>query len=492
MKYKTIFLLSILTLYLLSARLFALTLKEKVIFKGSPPDGYVLIAESVVPSPNLQHIGFVCRSKDKKTMVAVVDGKKTIEFSNIAKGYPHFSPDGKDFLILGKIKDKAYVLYNNKLSQGFDEIFKAQFTPDGKKIVFIAIQGGREFLIENGKPWKDYKAIAERISPVFSSDSKKIAIVALKDNGKSTISVNNKELGEYDLVLKPNFSPDSKHIAYPIKKNGKFSVVLDGKIIGGSYDEVKHIVFSPDSKHLAFVAKVGMNFFAVIDGKSSDKYQYVGTVIFSDDGKHWAYMAYENQKMFIVLDGEKGPKLDQIGPYFFSKNNDLLYMGVKNSKGAIFINNKPQKFYDSVGLPVVSNDGKHIAYRARSGKKWFLVLDKKEGKKYDFIRRPKFSNNGKHVAYIAVKNKKYFIVLDNIEGKKYPWTDFPYFSKDGNHMAYVASDGKNMFMVVDGVEAKEKFFGYLKGLPLLFHKNCITGQAIRLPGPKFYVVETCF
>ncbi len=120
---------------------------------------------------------------------------------------------------------------------------------------------------------------------------------------------------------------------------------------------------------------------------------------------------------------------------------------------------------------MVSSDGKHVAYRARKGKRWFIVLDGKEGKGYDFVRRPKFSNDGKHLAYIAVKNKKYFIVLDGVEGKTYTWTDFPYFSKDGKHITYVASNGKSTFMVVDGVEAKEKFLGFLKGLPLFFEKK---------------------
>ncbi len=86
--------------------------------------------------------------------------------------------------------------------------------------------------------------------------------MALKDNGKSTICLNNQELKEYDLVLKPHFSPDSRHIAYAVKIKDKYSVVMDGKIVGGSsYDEVKDIVFSADSKHIAFVGRINRDFF---------------------------------------------------------------------------------------------------------------------------------------------------------------------------------------------------------------------------------------
>lgn len=76
MKLKKIILLTLALTYLLTAKLYATTLKEQVFFKGTCPVGYSLIPASVVPSPDLKHIGFVCISKDKEKMIAVVDGKK--------------------------------------------------------------------------------------------------------------------------------------------------------------------------------------------------------------------------------------------------------------------------------------------------------------------------------------------------------------------------------------------------------------------------------
>ncbi len=470
---------------------FANKLKEEVIPLGSPPKGYELIPASVIPSPHLRHLGFVCVSRTKKSMIAIIDGKQSMAFDAIAKGYPRFSPDGKHFLLVGEKDHKAYVLLDKTLSRGYDLVYKAMFTPDGEDVVFIARDNNQEFLVVNGRPWKAYPAIAEKICPVFSPNSKKIAIIAEKPNKKSTLVVNNKELGEYDLVLKPVFSPDSNHIAYPVKIGTQYRLRLDNKFMGDKYDEIRDITFSPDSKNIAFVARQGKKFLLILNGQKQREALYIGQPIFSPDSKHLAYMEFKDKKMFIVLDNKPGPKLDQIGVYFFSPDNKLLYMGVKDKKGCIFINNNPQKFFDSVGLPVVSKDGKHIAYRARKGSKWFIVLDGKPGPSFELVRRPKFSPEGKHLAYIARENKHYICVEDNKPGKPYVWTDFPYFSKDGKHVAYVASNGKGTFIVLDGRESNKEFLGFLKGVPLIFSGHCVTGQALNLPGPEFFKVNVC-
>jgi Tol biopolymer transport system component len=109
----------------------------------------------------------------------------------------------------------------------------------------------------------------------------------------------------------------------------------------------------------------------------------------------------------------------------------------------------------------VSPDGKHFAYVARRGGKWFVVVDGKEGKEYDEIGEgtPIFSPDSKHFAYVARRGGRWFVVVDGKEGKEYDGIGKGtlVFSPDSKHLAYEAMRGGKSFVVVDGKEGKEYF-----------------------------------
>ncbi len=104
-----------------------------------------------------------------------------------------------------------------------------------------------------------------------------------------------------------------------------------------------------------------------------------------------------------------------------------------------------------------SEDCRHVAYRARNGKKWRIFRDGVAGKEYNEAHSQSFSPDGDHLAYLARLGEKYCVVLDGAEGEffnrivetsKQQW---PFvFSPDSARLAYVASREGKQCVVVDG------------------------------------------
>ena len=114
----------------------------------------------------------------------------------------------------------------------------------------------------DGVEGKEYDEI-EHIS--FSPDSKRVEFLA-KRNGKWLKVIDGVESPEYDSDgFGPTFSPNSKRVAYTGQRGEKPMAVVDG-IEGLPYDNVQPLVFSPDSKHVAYWAKRGEQWILVIDG----------------------------------------------------------------------------------------------------------------------------------------------------------------------------------------------------------------------------------
>jgi len=94
----------------------------------------------------------------------------------------------------------------------------------------------------------------------------------------------------------------------------------------------------------------------------------------------------------------------------------------EHGKAWLVVDDVKQTEYDGVGNPIFRNDGLHLAYAARSGKKTFLVFNGEEQEgKFDDVGDPVFSPNGKHVAFAAkIGNDEWTVVIDgNTEGIKY-------------------------------------------------------------------------
>jgi roadblock/LC7 domain-containing protein len=144
-----------------------------------------------------------------------------------------------------------------------------------------------------------------------------------------------------------------------------------------------------------------------------------GTLCFSPDGQRLAYKAADGigqavTSEFVVVDG------------------------------------KAQQRYTKVGAPVISPDGKRVAYWARSGSKEFLVLDGNEGPAFASVWPPVFSPDGSRVAYIAKLDKKRgVVVVDGVPGPAFEHPhEGPVFSADGR-LAYAEASGHKLVINVN-------------------------------------------
>ena len=239
------------------------------------------------------------------------------------------------------------------------------------------------------------------------------------------------------------------------------------------YDEVfsvnvnLHTYFSPDSKHVGYIARNGEKWIAVLDNRISHGYDEVGRDFFlSPDAIHLAYLARNGDKWQVILDdkpcGEfkQRPNLwDELRSHCEPGPNPQLAAESERKQRLREAATRAREQFDEVEInsPVLSADGKSLAYAARKGEKWFVVEGNKQSGGYDKARDLAFSHDGMHLAYAAQKGGKWFAVIDGWEGEQFDevrvlTTNFGIsaFSPDGNRVAYAARRGGKWFMVADG------------------------------------------
>ncbi len=132
------------------------------------------------------------------------------------------------YVIDGDSETEIYCLWS---SSGFPHIFgEPIFSPDGRKLAYVAKKGKNFSVVMNGKEGKLY----DRIDPLlFSPDSRKLAYVA-RERGKSFVVLDDEEGRPYGDIYgsrdaAPVFSPDSQKLAFVARKGGKEFVVIKDK-----------------------------------------------------------------------------------------------------------------------------------------------------------------------------------------------------------------------------------------------------------------------
>jgi len=371
------------------------------------------------------------------------------------------------------------------------------FSPDGRKVAYMAKEGGKWFVVVNNKTGKDYDSVGDLTStPIFSPDSKMVAYT-VREGEKNFVVINEEEGKAYGWIFDIIFSPDSKKLAYAAtgpKEKEAFLVV--GEKEGKNYDLVFSPVFSSDSQNLAYVAAESPQIagdimyyeknFVVVNDKEGKNYEVIPmnfptSLVFSPDGKKIAYEVQQNHEGFIVLNGIEDGTYKEYGPYdwvmwdpplVFSPDSKHFAFTGKNKEGNkrafVVIDGKENKAYNQVGVPVFSPDNTKLAYAAYiyipNASKWFMVINEKEGKAYeDIIGGPVFSPDSKQLGYIALENKKYFVVISDSggenykESERYDLTSLPVFSPNSKNFAYIVRKEGKWQVVVNGKESGKSY-----------------------------------
>jgi TolB protein len=192
------------------------------------------------------------------------------------------------------------------------------FAPDGRKMVYITVVGGREQLFVADADGANAVQITrddfDHEDPAWSPDGRKIAFVSLAGKGEVISMMNPDGSGAEALTpptvraIHPNWAPDSRHLAYctdddlaPPAKNDSEIDVIDlatrtiTRLISGGVNTYPS--YSPDGRRLAFRRILGeMNsevFIANADGSEARNLTshpaFDGWPSWSPDGRQIAF-----------------------------------------------------------------------------------------------------------------------------------------------------------------------------------------------------------
>lgn len=246
------------------------------------------------------------------------------------------------------------------------------------------------------------------------------------------------------------------------------------EVLGPVHQVRQYAAVSPEGLHYAYLSldREQEKLFMVRDGKESPRFKRLGKdLVFSADGKRFGHEAHTEEGSYYVIDGQTfGPYENARGQTirFGPDSNRLIFFVKKEGKWRLVVDGKEQAPLSdnyAKGSPILSPDGKRVAYHACLGE-WdtgehFVVVDGVEGPHYDRVSGLSFSPDSKHVVHKARKDDKWRVVLDGKEGPEYAdiGGSHPVWSPDGNSMAYEASlgpwkEGRHV-VVVDGVASPE-------------------------------------
>lgn len=136
--------------------------------------------------------------------------------------------------------------------------------------------------------------------------------------------------------------------------------------------------------------------------------------------------------------------------FAFSRNGrTVAYRTWIDGDDVVFTNDKRSELFDDADDPVVSPDGRVVAYFARRKDRAFVVAANRKGEDFDSVgdfhmmarRRPVLSPDGKRVAYQAMKGGEAYIVVDGLKSGPYFDVDDPTFSPNSVVVGYAANLG---------------------------------------------------
>ncbi|MEW6076920.1 MAG: hypothetical protein AB1724_03825 [Thermodesulfobacteriota bacterium] len=405
-------------------------------FLGKPSDDWQIFSDSIAFSPDMNHVAVAVITREG--MRVAIDDKMGETYSRIAKGYPVFSPSRNRAAYIAARGNQHFVVIDGKESAAYDSVCCLRFSPDGSYTAYIVQDKDKQHLVLNGNRMKAYDMIDIVFGPVFSPDSKKIVYVA-KNNAENNVRliVNGQESSPCDAITEILFSPDGKTVAY-IATRGKKQFVIRGAREEGPYDKAEGLTWSPDSKKLAYIAIRNDEFLVVHNGRVIPVGSCSPQTVFYEGG------------LFATI-------IPQITQPSFSPDSSLLaFTRMEQGKYQVVIGSKTGPPFNLVTSVVFSPDSKHYAYTGVSektaGATMQMVHNETSGQAYDFIDQPTFSPDSGHLAYRIGQNGLWAMVLDEKPQKFYDSVGPPYFSPDSRILAYQAMSGNKAVMVVNGQE----------------------------------------
>ncbi|MFC1582770.1 WD40 repeat domain-containing protein [Planctomycetota bacterium] len=434
----------------------------------------------------------------KNDRQVVVNGKPGKEYDRVSS--LTFSPDGRRLAYRARSHNAEAVVVDGKEGQWYERINHITFSPDGRRLAYVVKTRNKEKAVIDGEEGKEFEQV---FWPCFSPDSRRFAYVG-ETRGKWTIVIDGRPSPQYYLTSYPVFSPDSKRIAYaafktlpgipdPLTRAKRFDGVKDSEAVmvvdrreSKPYHSISLPVFSPDSERIAYYVDDNRKWRVIVDGEGHPGFDRISRLRFSPNSRHIAYEARKDNREFVVLDGKPGPEFSRIRWLTFLNGREAPVYGVlKNQKKYVVEKRSKSEQYQSVYAPVLSPDGRQLAYRVSSERrKEFIIFDGRPGKAYQGIMPGSlaFAPGTNALVFVALtgleknKTRRSFVVHDGAQHPEFDGVKLPiHFSFDGRNIAYTVYEMEdkrpNTYrerVVVNGVEHRpyKKIIG-----PPLFSPN---------------------
>jgi hypothetical protein len=386
---------------------------------------------------------------------------------------PIFSKNGGGVAYRDENDEQVYVVHNGNAGKRYDAVGAIALSPDGRRIAYGALVGGKWHMIIDGKVGTAFSTVK---SPLFSPDGNHLAYQAMSGEKWYLVVDTTLSHGTDTRFLDHRFSADSQKIAY-IDNADDFN--KRGRLVISDLTFARQTVISPvvskmllnqeGSRLAAVIASVGKEQMVScgVDRPEAAKYgplfASIQHPVFGPDGVVLAYSGERDGKRMLVLDGREEtipdggslveapvvqPDAKGVGALIFSRNQVFFHQ--------FFIDGvKREGVYDQASGLTYNREGSVHAYTARRGNTWFVVVNGEDGAGFDRVITPKFSPNGKYLVYRARKDGKRFVVVAKTNGKiirqhpSYEQVFDTAFSADGKSVAYGVKDGHKLVWRVE-------------------------------------------
>ena len=390
------------------------------------------------------HCAYFTKAGDEYTVM--LDGKELTrgkyELSTLNRGLLTFSAGGKHLYFCESTTGGYHIVMDGKPGPVSHKPPQVVTSPDGAHYAYVGtLADGME------TPWgfvdgKQVKYFGEDLR--FTG--KQHLVATLKVKAEMALNIDGRNVIVANNISQISISPTGGEIAavvYTAKAN-KTVLVVNGKPVAGTEGVgVQNVFFSPDDKHFA-VLWGGNNPYMIIDGKKGQQYQMIDSGGNSSNGiamaRSWASGLPIGTQM--TLDAAV-----PMFPAFTSDSSKFLYVATTAGKAFLVTNEDESDGYPAIS-PVLSPDGKHVAFIATRGyNKPAIGLDGKmvplKGRESGLVREAvnslAFTPDGAHLVVTA--NGVFYI--DGVELPDLVCPGQYLYSPDSHHLLMVATSVSN-------------------------------------------------
>jgi hypothetical protein len=297
------------------------------------------------------------------------------------------------------------------------------FSPVGE-VAYLGLVDGSWCLFRNGAIVGDRPYLTDPYSElgklVWSPLGTSLASVTWRDRRRWHIVRDGLHVGvDYDECDQPAFSPDDQSFAFAARWGQKHFVVRGGRRVGGLYDWVAPPLFTPDGCSVMFVAAEGDRCFVVKDGvRVSRRYKGGAWLLLSPSGRSFALWVYQGW-------GTECPR-PGVGRQYVVKNDRRMggsYHGVRDmtfsAEGEVLAFAASLPCERSAAKRSEGNDEAEVIEPGRLSRGMVVVKDgEMVGQPYTRVGRPVLSRDGRSIAFRAYVDEgdvvREFVIKDGV------------------------------------------------------------------------------